>query len=172
MSVSMHRLSVPVITRALGSLARLLEKAESHALANDIEPASLVGARLAADMLTLAGQVQRASDTSKGAIARLAGLPAPSMVDNEVTFADLQSRIARTIAFVESAGAERLDHSADRVIDLNLRGIPGPMRGDDYLLQFVLPNLYFHVSTAYAILRHFGVALGKMDYLGRFDAGE
>lgn len=169
MSVSMHRLSVPAITRALGVLSALLEKAEAHADLHQIEPASMLAARLAPDMLTLTGQIQRASDTSKGAIARLAGQPAPSFPDTETTFAELQTRIANTIAFVTSASPAQMEGSAERTIELKLSGIPEPMRGDDYLLNFVLPNLYFHVTTAYDILRNKGVKLDKMDYLGRFE---
>jgi len=127
-----------------------------------------VGARLAPDMLTLAGQIQRASDSAKGAAARLAGIENPSFADDETTFADLQERIVKTRRFLEGVSAEQIDGSAARSIELNL-GTKVTFRGDDYLLNFALPNFYFHVTTAYDILRHSGVPVGKMDYLGKVD---
>jgi hypothetical protein len=168
MSLSMYRASIPVLTRALNNLSAILEKASAHAAAGNIDPAELVGARLAPDMYTLAGQIQRASDSAKGAAARLAGIENPSFADDETTFADLQERIVKTRRFLESVSAEQIDGSATRTIELNL-GTKVTFRGDDYLLNFALPNFYFHVTTAYDILRHSGVPVGKMDYLGKFE---
>ena len=168
MSVSMYRASIPVLTRSLNNLSAILEKASAHAAAGNIDPAGLVNARLAPDMLTLAGQIQRASDSAKGAAARLAGIENPSFADDETTFADLQERIVKTRRFLESVSAEQIDGSATRTIELNL-GTKVIFRGDDYLLNFALPNFYFHVTTAYDILRHSGVPVGKMDYLGTFE---
>ena len=168
MSVSMYRASIPVLTRSLNNLSAILEKASAHAAAGNIDPAGLVNARLAPDMLTLAGQIQRASDSAKGAAARLAGIENPSFADDETTFADLQERIVKTRRFLESVSAEQIDGSATRTIEINL-GAKMTFRGDDYLLNFALPNFYFHVTTAYDILRHNGVPVGKMDYLGQFE---
>ena len=168
MSVSMYRASIPVLTRSLNNLSAILEKASAHAAAGNIDPAGLVNARLAPDMLTLAGQIQRASDSAKGAAARLAGIENPSFADDETTFADLQERIAKTRRFLEGVSAEQIDGSATRTIEINL-GAKMTFRGDDYLLNFALPNFYFHVTTAYDILRHSGVPVGKMDYLGQFE---
>ncbi|WP_158903737.1 DUF1993 family protein [Burkholderia sp. L27(2015)] len=168
MSLSMYRASIPVLVRMLNNLSAILEKGSTHAAAGSIDPAELVGARLAPDMLTLAGQIQRASDSAKGVAARLAGIENPSFADDETTFADLQERIAKTRRFLESVNAEQIDGSAARPIELNL-GTKVTLRGDDYLLNFALPNFYFHVTTAYDILRHSGVPVGKMDYLGKVE---
>jgi len=168
MSISMYRASIPVLVRSLNNLSAILEKGSAHAAAGNIDPAELVGARLAPDMLTLAGQIQRASDSAKGAAARLAGIENPSFADDETTFADLQERIVKTRRFLEGVSAEQIDGSAARSIELNL-GTKVTFRGDDYLLNFALPNFYFHVTTAYDILRHSGVPVGKMDYLGKVD---
>jgi uncharacterized protein len=167
MTLSMHRLSVPVFLRALGVLSGLLEKAAAFAEANGIDPAVLVNARLAPDMLPLAGQVQRASDTAKSAIGRLAGIEIPSFPDTETSFADLQARIAKTSAFVKGVAAEQMKGSEERQIALNLPAVKTTLRGEDYLLGFVLPNFFFHVTTAYDILRHNGLKIGKLDYIGR-----
>jgi uncharacterized protein len=167
MSLSMYRASIPVLMRGLDNLAALLEKASAHAEASHIDPTSLIDARLAPDMLTLAGQIQRASDTAKGTAARLAGIEAPSFADDETTFADLQARIAKTKRFLAGVNAEQIDASATRTITLS--AIKHPFLGDEYLLTFALPNFFFHVTTAYDILRHSGVPIGKMDYLGSFD---
>ncbi|MGR4864365.1 DUF1993 domain-containing protein [Caulobacter sp. LARHSG274] len=167
MSLTMHRATVPVLARALKVLATLLEKGEAHAKAQGLDPAALVGARLAEDMLPLSGQVQRASDSAKGAVARLTGVTAPAMPDEETTFAELQKRIADTLAFVESADPQAFEGSEDRTVELPTPSGPLPFTGEDYLLGFVLPNVFFHVTTAYDILRHKGVQIGKLDYLGQ-----
>jgi hypothetical protein len=169
MGLSMHQASIPVFVRSFSNLSALLDKAAAHAEANRLDPATLVSARLAPDMLTLAGQVQRASDTSKAAIARLSGLENPRFPDTESTLAELQDRIARTVAFLTSVKVAQVDGSEERTIALKLPGIETALRGDTYLLDFVLPNFFFHITTAYDILRHCGVQIGKRDYLGRFD---
>ena len=161
MSVSMYQISVPPLVRGLGILSTLLRKGEAHA-----DAGSLLEARLAPDMMTMAGQVQRASDTAKGCAARLAGIDAPAMPDTEVTFADLQARLARTVEFLQSVKREQIDGSEAKPISFNAGPNVLNFTGESYVLTFVLPNFYFHVTTAYAILRHKGVALGKLDYLG------
>ena len=166
MPLSMHRASAPVFVRALKVLASLLEKGEAHAKAQGLDPDTLVAARLAEDMLPLSGQVQRASDASKGAVARLTGVEAPAMADEETTLAQLRKRVADTLAYIESVDPEAFDGSEDRTVELKLPGGTLTFTGEDYLLGFALPNFFFHVVTAYDVLRHKGVPIGKLDYLG------
>jgi hypothetical protein len=166
MPLSMHRASVPVFARALKVLATLLEKGEAHAKAQGLDPNDLVGARLTEDMLPLSGQVQRASDASKGAVARLTGVEAPAMPDEETTFADLQKRVADTLAYIESVDPKAFEGSEDRTIELKFPAGTLTFVGEDYLLGFALPNFFFHVVTAYDVLRHKGVQIGKLDYIG------
>lgn len=166
MPLSMHRASVPVFARALEVLATLLDKGEAHAKAQGQNPDDLVAARLVDDMLPLSGQVQRASDASKGAVARLTGVDAPAMPDEEVSFADLQKRVADTLAYIRSVDPKAFEGSEDRTVELKLPGGALTFTGEDYLLGFALPNFFFHVVTAYDILRHNGVQIGKLDYLG------
>ncbi len=164
---SMHRATVPVLVRGLKILSTLLEKGEAHAKETGQDPADLLGVSLAPDMLTLVGQVQRASDTAKGAIGRLTDVTPPAMPDDETTFADLQARIASTIAFLESVDPDAFDGAKKREVTLKAGPFEAKMSGEDCLLGFVLPNFYFHLTTAYGILRHQGVAVGKLDYLGK-----
>jgi len=166
MPLSMHRASAPVFVRALKVLASLLEKGEAHAKAQGLDPDTLVAARLAEDMLPLSGQVQRASDASKGAVARLTGVEAPAMADEETTLAQLRKRVADTLAYIESVDPEAFDGSEDRTVELKLPGGTLTFTGEDYLLGFALPNFFFHVVTAYDVLRHKGVPIGKLDYIG------
>jgi hypothetical protein len=166
MPLSMHRASVPVFVRALKVLATLLEKGEAHAKAQGLDPNDLVAARLTEDMLPLSGQVQRASDASKGAVARLTGVDAPAMPDEETSFADLSKRVADTLAYIESVDPKAFEGSEDRTVELKLPGGALTFTGEDYLLGFALPNFFFHVVTAYDVLRHKGVQIGKLDYLG------
>ncbi len=166
MSLSMYQASVPVFTRILENLAAILKKAEAHAEAKGFDAAVLVNARLAPDMFPLARQIQIASDSAKGCAARLAGVEPPTYLDTETTFAELQERIAKTIAFLKGLAAEQIDGSEDHTITLKLRGTEVSFVGQPYLLNFVLPNFYFHATAAYLILRHNGVELGKMDFLG------
>lgn len=167
MSLSMYSASIPVLVRMLGNLSAILHKAEAYAAERKIEPSVLLNARLAPDMLPLVSQVQIASDNAKGCAARLAGLDIPSYADTESSFAELQARIAKTQAFLGSVTAAQADGSEGKSITLNFPGMELKFSGQDYLLNFVLPNFYFHVTTAYAILRHNGLDIGKMDFLGR-----
>ncbi len=164
MSLSMHDASIGVFVRAFTALSRILDKAAAHAEAKKIDPAAFVQARLFPDMLPLVRQVQIASDTAKGAGARLAQVDVPSYPDTEATFAELQARIAKTVAFLRGLDATRFAGSEDRTITLKLDR-ERTFSGRDYLLNFALPNFFFHVTTAYAILRHNGVEIGKPDYL-------
>jgi len=166
MPLSMYQASVPVLLRQLGTLSDLLGKGADHAAASGGDPAALLALRLAPDMFPLTRQIQIASDAAKGGVARLAGIEVPSFADEETSFPELRERIARTVAFVESVPAELIDGSEERRITLKAGPREFEFRGQDFLLHFVLPNFFFHVTTAYAILRHGGVPVGKMDYLG------
>jgi hypothetical protein len=157
---------VPVFVRTLGNLSAILDKAVRWAEAKKIDPAVLVNARLAPDMFALARQVQIASDAAKGCAARLAGLEVPSFPDTEATLPELQARIKKTIDFVQSIKPAQIDGSEDKTINLKVGPREMSFKGQAYLLGFVLPNLYFHVTTAYAILRHNGLDVGKADFLG------
>jgi hypothetical protein len=163
----MYDASLPQFIRMLGNLSAILDKAEAYAAERKIEPSVLLNARLAPDMLPLISQVQIASDSVKGCAARLAGIDIPSYADNESSFAELQARIAKTQAFLGSVAAVQLEGSEGKSITLNFPGLALQFTGQEYLLHFVLPNFYFHLSTAYAILRHNGLGIGKMDFLGR-----
>lgn len=166
MALSMYQASIPVFLRMLGNLATFLGKAEKYAEAHKIDPLVLPQARLAPDMYPLTRQIQIATDGVKGCAARLAGVEIPSFPDVETTFPELQERIQKTIIFLQNFKPSQIDGSEDRVVTLKLRGQETSFKGQVYLLNFVLPNLFFHITTAYAILRHNGVDLGKMDYLG------
>jgi hypothetical protein len=168
MSLSMYQASIPVFIRVLGNLSEILDKAAAYAAAKKIDPAVLINARLAPDMLALAHQVQIATDGVKGCAARLAGIAIPSFADTETTFPELQARIAKTVDFLNSVRAEQIDGSETRQITIKLRGKDTVFDGQAYLLTYVNPNFYFHVTTAYDILRHNGLEIGKMDYLGSF----
>lgn len=165
-NLSLHALLVPALDLALGNLSNVLAKGEVYAKGTNLDPASLVQARLAPDMFPLSAQVQRASDTAKFAAARLTGVEAPSFPDDEQDFAQLQSRIARTREFIASVDAAGFEGCESRTISFKAGPYPLTFTGTSYVMSFVLPNLHFHVSTAYAILRHNGVPLGKLDYLG------
>lgn len=167
MQITMHDTLVPTANKMLGAMSGLLDKAEVHAAQKKFEPAVLLNARLAPDMFPLTRQVQIACDMAKGAAARLTGSEVPSYPDTEATIPELKARIARTLAFVNSFDAAKYSGSEDRDIVLNMRTGELRFKGLDYLRDFVLPNLYFHVTMTYAILRHNGVDIGKMDFLGR-----
>ena len=167
MSLSMHQVSIPVFIRGLQALSGLLEKGAAHAAEAGVAPHTLIQARLAPDMLDLAGQVQRASDTSKLSGQRLSGVASPSMPDTETTFPELIKRVADTVAYLETLDEAALAGSETKIVELNF----GPDKkvsfpGDAYLLNFALPNFFFHVATAHDILRSQGVKVGKLDYLG------
>ena len=161
MSLSMHTASVPVFVRMLGNLLVWLDKAEAHAKERNFEPSVYLAARLAPDMLPFAKQIQIACDSAKFGVARLSGVDAPKFDDNEASLAELRERVRKTLAFVQSVGAARIDGTEAKEVTVPRRDGPMLLRGDIYLLNFVLPNFYFHVTTAYALLRHSGVALGK-----------
>lgn len=167
MTFSIHDASLPVFARGLSILSTLIDKGEAHARENGIAPSAYVETRLAPDMLNLAGQVQRASDTAKFAAARLTGREAPSFADEETTFDELRERCAKTIAFLGTVPAAAFAGSETREITFGGR-MKTVLPGSRYLVLFALPNFFFHVTTAYDILRHRGVPLSKMDYLGSF----
>jgi hypothetical protein len=166
MSISMYQASLPVLIRGMTNLQTILGKAQAHAAAKQIEPPVFLNARLAPDMLPLIRQVYIVSDTAKGCAARLAGVEAPKFEDVEQTFDELHARLQKTIDYLKEFNAQQIDGSEERAIVLKMRVGPIEFTGLSYLLGFVLPNFYFHVTTAYDILRHNGVELGKLDYLG------
>jgi hypothetical protein len=164
----MYTASVPVLVRALGNLAGVLEKAAAHAEARKIDPAVLLNSRLYPDMFPLVRQVQIATDNAKGGAARLAGAQPPKYEDNEASFAELQARLQKTIAYLNTFTPEQIDGSEERPVALTLRSGELKFVGLTYLLGYLLPNFFFHTTAAYAILRHNGVELGKRDYLGKY----
>jgi hypothetical protein len=166
MSLSMYQASVPAFLQILGSLAGVLTKAEAYAAERKIDPAVLLNYRLAPDMFPLIRQVRIVTDHAKGCCARLAGVEVPSYADDEASFAQLRARLDKTVAFVRSFQPEAIDGSEEREVTLMVGGQPMTFKGQQYLVNFVLPNFYFHATTAYGILRHCGVPLGKRDYLG------
>ena len=167
MSISAYEISIPALQRGFAVLSKLLDKAEAFGEEKKIKPEILVNARLAPDMLSLAGQIQRLSDTAKGAAARLTGTEALSFADDEVTLADLRVRIQKTVDYLASVPEAAFEGADERTVTLKTRGGELSSSGKEYILTFVLPNFYFHLTTAYAILRHNGVAVGKLDFLGR-----
>ncbi|PHV13243.1 DUF1993 domain-containing protein [Chitinimonas sp. BJB300] len=168
MSLSMYQASVPVFVRLLGNLSSVLEKAAASAEVRKIDPSVFINARLAPDMFPLARQVQIAADAAKTCTAMLAGIDVPSYPDTETTFAELQARITKTIDFIQSVPAEKINGSEARTITLKRRDKETVFQGQPYLLTYVFPNFFFHITTTYAILRHNGVDIGKRDYLGQF----
>lgn len=166
MTISMYEASVPRFAGMLHNLDAILGKAQAHAAARKIDPAVLLAARLFPDMLPLVKQVQIATDHAKGAVARLAGVEVPKFEDTEQSFEQLQARLARTIAFVNSFSAGQIDGSEEREIALKVGGRDMTFKGLPYLLGFAIPNFYFHLVTAYSILRHNGLEIGKRDYIG------
>jgi hypothetical protein len=166
MAISMYSASVPVFTRMLGHLAAWLDKAEAHAQAKKFDTSVYLAARLAPDMLPFTKQIQIACDAAKFGVARLAGVEAPKFEDNETSFADLRERIRKTVAFVNSVPASAIDGTEDKDVTVPRRDGNIVLKGEFYLKHYVQPNFYFHVTTAYALLRHNGVELGKGDFLG------
>lgn len=166
MTLSMYQASVPAFLQQLRALCGVLQKAAAHASARKIDPGVLLNARLFPDMLPLTRQVQIACDFAKGASARLAGVEPPAYEDNEKSFEELQARIEKTMAFVKTLKPGQIDGSEDRDIAVKIAGKPVTFKGQPYLVNFVLPNFYFHAATAYGILRHNGVELGKRDFIG------
>lgn len=166
MTISMHSASVPVFTRTLGQLLTWLDKAEAHAQAKKFDPAVYLSARLAPDMLPFTKQVQIACDAAKFGVARLAGVEAPKHEDTEASLADLRERVRKTLDFIQSVPAGKIDGSDQRDVVLPRRDGPVTLNGEFFLKHYALPNFFFHVMTTYALLRHNGVDLGKADYLG------
>ncbi|MEG3088208.1 DUF1993 domain-containing protein [Sphingomonas sp. PB4P5] len=166
MATELYDLTVPALLRGFAALSAFLVKAEAWAIENDVDPADLLTARLYDDMAPLTAQIQRASDTAKGAAVRIGGLENVPMADDEISFADLQARIARTVAFLETVPPEAMHGQEARPVTLTTPNGAIDFTGRSFALGFVLPNFYFHVTTAYAILRMKGVPLGKLDYLG------
>jgi len=168
MNISMYQASAPRFANMLKNLSALLDKAQAHAEAKKIDPVAFTAFRLYPDMFPLTRQVQIACDTAKGAIARLAGVEIPRHEDTEQIFAELKARIAKTVAFIESVKPAQVDGSEGREIVLKLRGQDVKFSGLQYLFGSAHPNFYFHVTTAYNILRHNGVEIGKRDFLGKY----
>ena len=166
MSISMHSSSVPIFVRNLDNLLTWLDKAQAHAEARKFDTGNYLALRLAPDMLPLVKQIQIASDGAKGCVARLAGVEIPKWDDNESSLDELRARVRKTIDYVQSIPAAQIDGSEDRDITITLRSGDVHLKGQRYLEHWALPNFYFHVTTAYAILRHNGVELTKGDYIG------
>jgi hypothetical protein len=166
MTISMYQASVPRFVNILGNLSNILDKAQAHADAKKLDAAALTSYRLFPDMLPMSAQVQIACDGAKGAVARLAGVEIPAYEDKEKTLADLKARIAKTVAFIQSVAPAQIDGSEDKEIVLKRGDKETRYKGMQFLLGHALPNFYFHVTTAYNILRHNGIEIGKRDYLG------
>ncbi len=166
MTISMYQASAPVFDKMLGNLSAILTKAATWAEERKIDPAVLLGARLAPDMFTLTRQLQIACDFAKGTCARLAGVEPPKYEDNEASFADFQARITRTREFIATLKAAQIDGSEDRQINIKAGQREMSFKGQAYLTGYALPNFYFHYTTAYAILRHNGLGLSKGDFIG------
>jgi hypothetical protein len=169
MSITMYQASVPQFIRMLGNLKGILDKAAAHAAARKIAETVILDARLFPDMFPLTRQVQIATDFARGTGARLAGVEPPPVEDNERSFAELAARVDVAIAYLRTLPAAQIDGSEARQITRTIRGAPKTFVGLNYLVQYALPNFYFHLATAYAILRHNGIEIGKGDFVGAFD---
>jgi len=167
MAISMYETSVGTFVRTLNNLIAILEKGAAHAEAKKIDPSVLVNSRLFPDMLPLTKQVQIATDSAKGGAARLAGVEVPKYEDTETTFPELVARVRKTITFLDGLTPKQFEGSEDRPVTIQVRNEPTTFKGMPYLLHTALPNFYFHVVTAYDILRSSGVEGGKHDYLGK-----
>jgi uncharacterized protein len=167
MKLSMYQASVTAFTRQLNNLVAILDKAAAHADAKKIDPKVLINSRLFPDMFSLLRQIQIATDTARGGAARLAGVEVPAQEDNETTFPELVARIRKTVSYLETLEAQQFEGSEDRTVTWQTRSSTKTMQGLPYLQNHLLPNLYFHITTAYDILRHSGVELGKQDFLGK-----
>ncbi|WP_160000520.1 DUF1993 family protein [Roseomonas sp. 18066] len=168
MPIPLHTASTAIFLRGLTTLSTLLQKAEAHAAAEGLAPEALIQARLAPDMRDLAAQVQMASDAAKAGAGRLADVERPSFPDTETSFAELQARIQKTIDYVQGIDPAATEGGAERAITLTVGGRDYHFTGAAYLTQFALPNFFFHVTTAYDILRAQGLKIGKLDFLGPF----
>lgn len=163
----MYEASVPVLTHFLKGLSAILKKAEAHCQTRKIEPDAILQARLFPDMFNFTRQVQLVTDFAKGAGARLAGIPVPSFPDEEKSFADLQARIAKTVDFLGTLRKEQFADAATRTVTIKVAGNDMSFSGGEYFMGYAVPNFYFHLTTAYNILRHNGFELGKRDFMGR-----
>jgi hypothetical protein len=166
MAISLYAASVPVFTQGIKALRGVLAKGEAHAAALKIQPEVLLQSRLYPNMFPLTRQVQIAADFAKGVPGRLAGVELPAYPDTETTFAELYARIDKTLAFIGGLTPAQIDGQEGRTIELKVGGQTMTFQGQPYLLGFGLPNFYFHATTAYAILRHSGVDVGKRDFIG------
>ncbi len=166
MTISMYQVAIPSLVRSLNNLVAILEKGAAHAETKKIDPSVLIATRLYPDMLPLIRQVHIGSDIARRGVARLAGVEAPAVEDNETTFTELCDRLRSAVVYIESFKPEQIDGSEENVITLTVGKETLTFSGQAYLLFFILPNVYFHVTTAYDILRHCGVKLGKRDFLG------
>jgi uncharacterized protein len=167
MALKIYDVSIPVLIRGLNNLAGIIDKAAAHAEAKKIDPLVFAQARLYPDMLPFTRQVQIACDAAKGCCARLAGVEVPKHEDNEATLADLKHRIAKTLDFLKSVGQDKFTDAETRSVEMKFPNRTMTFTGLEYLNGFVLPNFYFHITVAYALLRHNGVEIGKMDFLGQ-----
>lgn len=167
MSLSLYDVTIPVFIRAFGNLSEILKKAEAFANEKGISHKELLETRLIEDMYPLIAQIQRASDSAKFVAVRVGQLENLPMADEEVTFADLHARIEKTVAFLKSVDPKSMDNREEAEVVLTTRSGSKTFTGRSYVLGFALPNFYFHVTTAYALLRHKGVPIGKMDFIGR-----
>jgi hypothetical protein len=167
MTISMYNASIPVMIKMLGNLEAILDKAIAHVAARKIDDAAFVESRLFPDMFTFARQIRIATDMSKGAGARLAGIDIPKFEDNEKTLPELKARVRKAIDFLKTLTSTQIDGSEERAITITAGGKTLNFKGLDYLQSWALPNFYFHVTTAYNLLRHGGVEIGKMDFLGK-----
>ena len=166
MTISMYQASVPRFVNILGNLSNILDKTQAHIDAKKLSDASLTAFRLFPDMLPMTTQVQVACDTAKGVVARLAGVDIPAFEDNEQTIAELKARVAKTIAFIQTITPAQIDGTEDKDIVTKRGEKETHYKGMQFLLGHAIPNFYFHITTAYAILRHNGVSIGKRDFLG------
>ena len=167
MTISMYQASAPHLINSMRNLSAILDKTQAYIDAKKIDPSALLQFRLFPDMLNLTRQIQIASDTAKGVVARLAGVDIPTYEDNETSVAELQARIAKTIAFIEGFTPAQIDGTEDKAIVTKRGDKETHYTGMQFLLGHAIPNVYFHVSIAFAILRHNGVEIGKRDYLGK-----
>ncbi|MEO7337185.1 MAG: DUF1993 domain-containing protein [Caldimonas sp.] len=170
MTITMYSASVPIFARMLDNAGHWLDKAQAHAEARKFDPSVYLTARLAADMLPFTNQIQIACDGAKFAVARLSGVDGPTFDDSEKTLSELRERLRATAAYVQSVPAAKIDGTEDKDITIPRRAGPMTLKGEVYLKHFVLPNFFFHMTMTYALLRHNGVELGKMDYLGALQA--
>jgi hypothetical protein len=167
MTISMYHACIPLLTKMLGNLETIVDKAIAHAAARKIDDAAFVEARLFPDMFTFARQIRIATDMAKGAGARLAGIDIPKFDDHEKTLPELKARLRKAIDFLQTLTPAQIDGSENKTISLTAGGNSFTFKGVDYLQSWVLPNFFFHVTTAYNLLRHGGVEIGKMDFLGK-----